>query len=337
MNKNGNKNGNTLISFVIPCYRSSEPLRQTVEKLLEETGRRSGYEAEVVLINDNPPDASWDLICDLAREHPEVRGYCLSRNFGQHAALMAGYRNAAGDIIVSLDDDGQTPPEEAFKLIGQLNDKTDVVYADYPENKFSNGFRQLGSKLNDQMATWLVGKPKGMYLSSYFAASRPVMDEVIRYRGPYPYVDGLVIRSARHAINYPVEHRDREEGESGYSFSKLLSLWLNGFTAFSVKPLRVCTVAGTVFAAAGFVFALIVLINKLIFGAAVNAGWSSIVCLQLIIGGILMFMIGMTGEYIGRIYLSLNASPQYIIRNETGSRCEGKPGSPAEPDGESHG
>jgi len=240
----------------------------------------------------------------------------MMRNFGQHAALMAGFGLVGGDIVVCLDDDGQTPPSEMFKLIDALTEEVDAVYADYPESKFSNAFRRMGSNVNDLMAQWLLAKPKGLYLSSYIAAKRYVIDQVVSYQGPYPYVDGLMLRSAGKIINRPVEHRERTAGQSGYSMKKLLGLWLNGFTAFSIKPLRMATALGGVFAAGGFLFALVVVIQKILFGSAIDAGWSSIVCLLLIIGGMLMAMLGLVGEYIGRIYVSMNAAPQYIIREK---------------------
>lgn len=303
-----------LLSFVIPCYHSEQTLPAVVEDIRATVESDGRYDYEVILVNDNPPDATYRVIRQLAEQDSRVRGLCMIRNFGQHAALMAGYRAAVGDIIVSLDDDGQTPPDQVFKLVDGLSDEVDVVYGDYPDRKFANTFRRLGSDMNDWMACWLLKKPKGLYLSSYIAAKRYVIDEVIRYQGPYPYVDGLMLRSAGRIINLPVEHRDRTVGESGYSLTKLLGLWLNGFTSFSVVPLRLATLAGGLFAGAGFVFALVVVIRKLLLGAAVDAGWSSIVCLLLVIGGLLMVMVGLTGEYIGRIYVSMNAAPQYAVR-----------------------
>ena len=206
-----------------------------------------------------------------------------------------------------------------------LDGTVDAVYGDYPaDHKFANPFRRFGSNVNDKMAEWLLKKPKGLYLASYYAVPRYVMDEVIRYQGPYPYVDGLVLRSAGRFRNVPVEHKDRAVGQSGYSLKKLMGLWLNGFTSFSVVPLRLATLAGGLFACAGFVFALVAIIRKLALGAAIDPGWTSIVCLMLIIGGMLMVMVGLAGEYIGRIYVSMNAAPQYALR-QTCNLEEGEP------------
>lgn len=303
-----------LLSFVIPCYHSQESLRAVVQDILHTVEQDGRYDCEVILVNDNPPDDTWTLIQSLCQSDARVKGACMMRNFGQHAALMAGYRLVSGQIVVSLDDDGQTPPTEVFKLVDALNDSVDVVYGDYPERKFANRFRQLGSNMNDWMACWLLQKPKGLYLSSYIAAKRRVIDEVVQYQGPYPYVDGLMLRSAGTIINVPVVHRERSAGKSGYSLKKLLGLWLNGFTAFSIKPLRLGTVLGILCAILGFAGTVIVVIQKLLLGNSIDAGWSSLVCLLLVLGGMLMAMLGLLGEYIGRIYVSLNAAPQYILR-----------------------
>ena len=299
----------------MPDSHSAETLPAVVEDIRRTVEADGRYDFEVILANDNPPDETWQVIQQLAAADRRVKGLCMIRNFGQHAALMAGYRASRGDIIISLDDDGQTPPDQVFKLVDALDGTVDAVYGDYPaDHKFANPFRRFGSNVNDKMAEWLLKKPKGLYLASYYAVPRYVMDEVIRYQGPYPYVDGLVLRSAGRFRNVPIAHKDRAVGQSGYSLKKLLGLWLNGFTSFSVVPLRLATLAGALFACAGFVFALVPILRKLVLGAAIDPGWTSIVCLMLIIGGMLMVMVGLAGEYIGRIYVSMNAAPQYALR-----------------------
>lgn len=303
-----------LLSFVIPCYNSAPTIAPVVHDLLASVDADGRYECEVLLVNDNAPDATWDAICALCDEDPRIHGASLMHNFGQHAALMAGYRASHGDIVVSLDDDGQTPPDQALKLVDKIEDDSDLVYCVYEGEQFSSGFRRFGSAINDRMACWLLGKPKGLYLSSYFAATRLVIDQVIAYQGPYPYVDGLFLRSAGRIDTVSVTHLERKQGTSGYSMGKLLRLWLNGFTSFSVKPLRVATVLGSVFAVIGFVFAIVVIIQKLLPSIDVDAGWSSLMCVMLVVGGLLMMMLGIVGEYVGRAYMGLNAAPQYIVR-----------------------
>ncbi len=310
-----------LLSFVIPCYHSAETLPDVVDQIRKTVLADGRYDYQIVLVNDNPMDATYRVIRQLCAQDERVQGICMSRNFGQHAALMAGYSRTKGDIVVSLDDDGQTPASEMFKLIDALDDETDVVYAQY-EHKQHSLFRNFGSRVNDWMTCWLLDKPKGLYLSSYYAAKRFVVQEMLRYTNPFPYVDGLVLRTTRSVKNVLVKHQARQVGTSGYTLGKLVNLWLNGFTAFSVKPLRLATIAGSLLSVAGLLFTIVVVVQKILLRDEINAGWSSLVCLILIMGGAIMAMAGMLGEYIGRTYISLNAAPQYVVREECGRQEE---------------
>lgn len=310
-----------LLSFVIPCYHSAATLPAVTRQIRQTVLADGRYDYEILLVNDNPADDTWREICRLKQEDPKIFGICMSRNFGQASALMAGYRHVRGDIVVSLDDDGQTPPAEMFRLIDALDEDTDIVYASYPA-KHHSAFRNFGSRVNDWMATWLMGKPKDLYMASYYVARRFVIDEMVKCENPFPYVDGLAVRSTCRFKNVPIDHQDRTEGESGYTFIKLLRLWLNGFTAFSVKPLRVATVMGMVFSLVGFLCAMLVIVRKVILLDGIDAGWSSIVSIVLLLDGILMMMLGLIGEYVGRMYMTMNKSPQYIIRTTTASAGE---------------
>lgn len=310
-----------LLSFVIPCYHSAATLPAVTRQIRQTVLVDGRYDYEILLVNDNPADDTWREICRLKQEDPKIFGICMSRNFGQASALMAGYRHVRGDIVVSLDDDGQTPPAEMFRLIDALDEDTDIVYASYPA-KHHSAFRNFGSRVNDWMATWLMGKPKDLYMASYYVARRFVIDEMVKCENPFPYVDGLAVRSTCRFKNVPIDHQDRTEGESGYTFMKLLRLWLNGFTAFSVKPLRVATVMGMVFSLVGFLCAMLVIVRKVILLDGIDAGWSSIVSIVLLLDGILMMMLGLIGEYVGRMYMTMNKSPQYIIRTTTASAGE---------------
>lgn len=313
-----------LLSFVIPCYHSAATLA-TVTQQIRETVKADGrYAYEIILVNDNPADDTWREILRLKQQDPRIFGICMSRNFGQASALLAGYRHVHGDIVVSLDDDGQTPPSEMFRLIDALDAETDIVYASYP-TKHHSAFRNFGSKVNDWMATWLMGKPKDLYMASYYVARRFIIDEMVKCENPFPYVDGLAVRSTSRFKNVPIDHQDRTEGESGYTFTKLLRLWFNGFTAFSVKPLRIATVMGMLFSVVGFLFAVVVVVRKIILLDRIDAGWSSIMAIVLLLDGILMMMLGLVGEYVGRMYMTMNKSPQYVIRTTTAAAGEAEP------------
>ncbi|MDF2534534.1 MAG: glycosyl transferase family [Bacillales bacterium] len=303
-----------LLSFVIPCYRSSLTIETVVEEINTTLEEQSNFLYEIILVNDCSPDNTLDVIKKLCEENINVKAINMSKNFGQHSALMAGYRHAKGDIVISLDDDGQAPVDEVFKLIDEIQNGFDVVMGRYPQKKH-NIFRNLGTKINELMARFILDKRKDLYISSFFAAKKFIIDYVVKYENPYPYVFGLILRTTKNICNVDVNHRERTSGESGYTFSKLLSLWLNGFTAFSVKPLRVSTVIGLFCSIIGFSFGGYIVIRKLIY-PLIPAGYSSVMAVILFIGGILMIMLGIIGEYIGRIYISLNDSPQYVIKNK---------------------
>ena len=302
------------LSFVIPCYKSSQTLPTVIDEINDAVHKLNGYEHEIILVNDSSGDDTFSVIKQLVISNDNITGIDMSRNFGQHAALMAGMREATGDLVVCLDDDGQTPANEVSKLINKLNEGYDVVYASY-ESKQHSGFRNWGSRLNSAMTVWLLNKPKDLYISSYFIARRFVIDEIIKYTNPYPYVIGLVLQSTNRIASVPVNHRQRQQGASGYNIRKLLHLWLNGFTAFSVKPLRIASFMGVVLAVLGLFYAVYAFINKL-FNPAAPMGWTSTIILLLIIGGAILAVLGLIGEYIGRMYISLNNSPQYVIRSK---------------------
>ncbi len=300
------------ISYIIPCYRSEKTLEAVVNEIRDTMVNLYQYTYEIILVNDCSPDNTFAVIRKLCAENKNIIGLDHAKNFGQHAALMAGFHFASGDIVVCLDDDGQTPADEVDRLLAKLEDGYDVVYAAYDSKKHS-AFRNIGSSVNKKMTEVMLGKPKELYLSSYFAARRFVIDEMMKYQNAYPYVIGLVLRTTRNICNVKVNHRERMEGRSGYSLRKLIALWVNGFTSFSVMPLRIASYGGVFVAILGFMYAVYTIIAKIIDPNRV-IGWSSIIAILLILGGFILIVLGMVGEYIGRIYISLNNSPQYVIR-----------------------
>lgn len=304
------------VSFVIPCYRSEKTLEGVIKEIKETMTKLNQYTYEVILVNDSSPDNTWKTIEKLGGENENIIGINFSKNFGQHAALMAGMRETTGDYVVCLDDDGQTPADEVDKLLAALEDGYDAVYAKYGNKKHSL-FRNFGSRVNDMMTRIMLGKPKELFVSSYFGVKRFVVEDMMRYQNSYPYVIGLVLRATKNIANVEVTHREREEGRSGYTLKKLLGLWFNGFTAFSVTPLRIATVIGVFCAFVGFAYGIYVFVRRLLDPNMVM-GFSSLMCVILFVGGMLMIMLGLVGEYIGRIYISLNNSPQYVIREKIG-------------------
>ena len=302
------------ISFVIPCYRSEKTLPAVVKEIQDKLNTMPEFTYDIFLVNDCSPDNTLEVIRGLCEQYDNIKGISFSKNFGQHAALMAGLRHSDGDYVVCLDDDGQTPADEVDKLIAKLEEGFDAVYAKYNHKQHSS-FRNLGSKVNELMLRVMLDKPADLYVSSYFAVKRFVVDDMICYANSYPYVIGLVLRTTKNIANVMVNHREREEGSSGYTLRKLMSLWFNGFTAFSVKPLRIATMVGGFSAVLGFAYGLYTIIKRFV-NPNVPMGFSAMMSAIVFFGGMMMLLLGLIGEYIGRIYISLNNSPQYVIREK---------------------
>lgn len=303
------------VSIVIPCYNSEDTILYVVDEIMSVIKELFDY--EIILVNDGSTIELWNIIVSIVNKYPgKVKGINLAKNFGQHAALMAGYRAAKGNIIIQMDDDGQCNPEGILPLIDKIKEGYDVAYAKYPEEKKTK-FRSIGSEFNRRMCISLINMPGDIYPTSFAAYKRFIVEEMVRYDKPYPYIGGLVFRSTTNICNVEVEHRKRMSGKSNYKFKTLFKLWLNGFTAFSVKPLEIASLSGFAIAVIGVIYAVFIIVRRLL-GNPVLAGWSSLVALIMILDGFILVMMGLVGEYIGRIYICLNNSPQYVIREEYG-------------------
>lgn len=300
------------VSIIIPCYCSANTL-PLIARQIKAVMAEESY--ELILVNDCSPDNTYEVICSLAKEDPNVLGIDLARNFGQHSAIFAGLHYASGEEIVCLDDDGQTPPEGIPKMLEAIRGEYDVAYARY-QNKHHSPFRNFGSWLNSLMAEKLIGKPKELFLSSFFAMKRYILTEILKYENPFVYLQGLVLRTTNHICNVDIEHRERISGQSGYSMGKLIKLWLNGFTAFSIKPLRVADLLGSIVAGGGFIYLIYTVIWYFI-KPGPTVGWNSLMAVLLMLGGSIMLMLGMVGEYLGRVYISINRAPQFVVRRNT--------------------
>lgn len=310
------------LSFVIPCYRSADSVGDVIERIIATVKADGRYDYEIICINDYSPDNTLEVLKGIAAGNPKVKVLALTRNFGQHSALMAGYNHVSGDIVVCLDDDGQNPPEEMFKLIDKLEEGYDLVSARYAKKKHSF-VRRIGSKVSFAMSRYLVGMPKDVDLNSYCVFRRFVADEVVKYRNAYPFVHGLMLRITRNIANVDITHQERQSGSSGYTLGKLLGLWMNGFTAFSEKPLRLASLLGVSCAALGFLYSLVIIIRKIL-NPGVPAGYSSLMAVVLLLCGVIMVLLGLLGEYIGRMYICLNNAPQYAIREKINVEAEEK-------------
>jgi undecaprenyl-phosphate 4-deoxy-4-formamido-L-arabinose transferase len=299
------------ISIVIPVYNGAATIGALVDRLIDVLGTNA---LQVVLVNDGSPDRSDEVCRALRGKYAEQVTYVrLARNFGEHNAVMAGLHRARGDYVVIMDDDFQNPPEEVSRLVEHaFNNDYDVVYTYYPR-RHHHWSRVLGSRFNDFIANFLLEKPRGLYLSSFKCLSAFAVGEVIKYRGPYPYVDGLVLRCTGSIGTIEVRHEPRREGRSNYTLGKLVALWLNMSVNFSVLPLRISTMMGLAFSAVGFVLGSLVTLGKL-WRPEWPVGWASGIVADLLFAGIQLAMLGIAGEYLGRLFLMCNQTPQFVVR-----------------------
>ena len=303
-----------LISFVLPCYGSENTICFVVDEIRQVIGQKSEYDYEVIAVNDCSPDKVWDVLQGIAAQDRKVKLIGLAKNMNRPGAVMAGLGRAAGDYVVVMDDDGQCPMDRFWDLLAPLEGDYDVSMADYPSRKQSL-FKDFGTLVNKKMTEYILDRPKNLQFTNFMVMRRYIAKEICKYTNPYPYMTGLILRTTRRITCVPMEERSRYSGSSNFTFIKMLNLWMNGLTAFSIKPLRLATFAGVAFAIIGFLYGIFTVVMKLI-NPSISAGYSSLMAVMLLIGGILMLMLGMIGEYIGRIYISLNNSPQYVIRDE---------------------
>ena len=303
-----------LISFVIPCYRSEKTLPNVVKTIEDTVKNKEGFTSEIILVNDCSPDNTWQTIRELTEQYDNVKGIDLAKNSGQQCAILAGLRYSKGELVAVSDDDGQTPIETVFTFYDKMQEGNyDVVCANYVSRGKRSLFRRLGSMANDALVKICLEKPDDINTSVYFLAKRFVVDEMIRYNNAYPHMEGLLLRSTHNIGNVELVQKAREEGSSGYNLRKLLGLWVDGLTTFSIKPLRVATFLGVLLAFIGFLIVIILVIEKFVRGD-IMLGWTSLIATNILIGGLILMVLGVPGEYIGSIYLSLNQEPQYIIR-----------------------
>lgn len=301
-----------VISVCIPCYRSAKTLPKVVAAIREEFAKHEGYEYQMILVNDGSPDNTFEVITQLCEEDENIIGMNLSRNHGQASAKIAALRYATGDALVYMDDDGQHPAEGIFRLVAKVEEGYDVVYAHFQKKKTSV-FKKLTSDLHNKIAEWTGNKPKGIHRSSFVAWSRFALECVKNYHSPFPSAGAYLLCVTDKFANVEMEHKKRIEGSSGYTLKKLVGLWLNSFTNFSIVPLRMASFVGVSCAGIGFLFGIYVVIRKLL-RPSVPAGYTSTIAILLFIGGMIMMMLGLLGEYIGRMYMILSNKPQYSVQ-----------------------
>lgn len=309
------------LSVVVPVYNAEQTIGVLTQQLVDVCSPRGAL--QVVLVNDGSRDRSHDVCLDLTRKFPDVVSYLrLAKNFGEHNAVMAGLRHALGAYVVVMDDDLQHRPEDAVRMFEEArSQRFDLVYSYFPRREHSIG-RRLGSRFNGWVANFMLDKPKDLYLSSFKCMSRWLVREIVKYRGPFPYVDGLALRCTRNIGRVEVTHRQRETGRSGYTLRKLIGLWGTMFVSFSVMPLRVSTLLGFVLIGLSAFGSVYVAMEKLA-GRHVPEGWPFLAIITMLFAGAQLLILGILGEYLGRLYLAVNEMPQAVVQEFRGLGAAG--------------
>ena len=297
------------LSIVIPVYRGANTIGELVHALAD-LNIAGGH--EIVLVNDGSPDNSLDVCRELLHScRIPLTVINLARNFGEHNAVMAGLRQARGSWVITMDDDLQNPPDEIVRILAFAQSSgRHVVYTYYPKKEHAH-WRNLGSRFANWVADFQMDKPKGLYLSSFRCVSRLVVDNITRYTGPFPYIDGLILQVTQNIGRIEVAHLPRAYGRSNYTFRRLVRLWLNMFVNFSVMPLRISTIAGLVLSLLGGVTAVFVIIEA--WFTSTPRGWGSLMAAFLMLSGVELLILGVAGEYLGRMYLTVNGKPQSVV------------------------
>ena len=311
-----------IVSTVIPCYYSEATIAKVVKMTIDEFDNR-GFDYEFILVNDGSTDGTFGEIEKLCQANSKIVGINLAKNVGQHGAIMAGLRQVSGDTVLVMDDDMQTHPSQCIKLLESLDDSCDVVFATYPKQKTA-AWRRLGSGFTVWSMRVLTKRPKGIVSSSFFVMKRFVSDELTRYNGPYTYIQGLIFRTTWSIKNVEVKHFDREVGSSGYTLKTLIKLW-STVLGFSLLPLRFVFFSGLFVGCAGLIAGIVLIIRRLL-NDSIQMGWSSLMVVMLLCSGFIMVSIGLVGEYLGRLFMTVNNTPQYVekrlIDNRTITEAE---------------
>ena len=301
-----------IITVAIPCYKSEKTIERVVEGAKAAILKRPGNDYRFILVNDYPSDNTFEVIRKMCAEDEKIIGVNLSKNYGQTSAKLAAIPYFDGDVLVYMDDDGQHPSDGIYLLVDKILEGNDVVYAYFKQKKHSV-FKKITSNLNSFISELNGTKPKGVHISSFLAYSKSTVEALKKYDSPFPSIGGYLNSVVNKVANVEMPHQSRLEGSSNYTLGKLIKLWLNGFTNFSLLPIRVVLFTGIIFAILGFIFGLSIVIRYLI-GFRMLQGYTSTISAVMFFSGLILFSLGFIGEYVGRIYMTISKLPQYHVR-----------------------
>ncbi len=299
-----------LISIIIPTYKGESTLEKLTRELIKVFEK---YKIEIIIVNDCSPDNTHEICKKLINEFPKSITYIqLSKNFGEHNAVMAGLRNCDGDIALIMDDDYQNLPSESLKLAEHtINNNYDVVFTSY-KIKEDSFIRNLMSKIANYCAVSLINKPKNLYLSSFKSIKRNLINEVVKYTGPFPYIDGLLLSKTNNIGSCEVQHAARKNSKSSYNLFKLGKHFSNLIINFSTKPIHLFSSLGIIILIISIILLIITVIEKMI-NPDLPQGYSYLISLIIFFSGVQILFLGLLGEYVGKILKNINKEDQYFI------------------------
>lgn len=299
------------ISVIIPVYNSESCLDELYSKISDALKNVS---FELIFINDGSSDKSWTKISVISENDIKVKAINFSKNFGQNNAILAGLKSCSGDYAVIMDDDLQHDPKDIISLVNECKNGFDVCFASF-DNLKQKGWKNAGSSLNGKVAEWFINKPKDIYLSPFKAIRRNVIDRISQYKGSYPYIDVMILQSTSSLTQIKVQHHKRFEGKGNFTFRKSLVVFLSHLFSYSVFPLKMLTWIGVLSAILSFSLGIYYLTEYFINGYHVE-GWITLTLLLLFFGGLILFALGIIGNYISRIYQSGNFPEPFSIREK---------------------
>ena len=300
------------LSIVVPVY-NSEGIVLELHKRLTAVLRTINTNYEIILVNDGSPDNSWEKIKGIATFDHRVKAISLRRNFGYDNALMAGLNFVSYSYVVIMDDDLQHAPEDIPQLLEEIEKGYDVVYGNFP-TKNQSLIKNMGSWLVGKLAQLILNKPAYLQISSYKILHKEIVGGIVKYGGPYPYIDGLIFQLTSSINRIMVDHHPRLDGEGGHGVIPSLRILFNFCTTFSILPLRIAVVLGFAISILAGVFSVGLVVVKLWLGYYSVEGWTSLILAVTILGGVQLMGLGLLGEYVGRTYMNINRQPQFVIR-----------------------
>jgi glycosyltransferase involved in cell wall biosynthesis len=300
------------LSLVIPLYNTEKVIPLLINRL-EKLVIDEPW--EVIFVEDGSPDDTYHEIKKyLQTADLNAKLIRHTRNFGEHQAVVTGYRHSNGAYVVNIDDDLQNPPEEAIRLWKKAReDSLDAVYANFVQDKKHAYWRNIGSRFANKTAQYILGLPQPIYLASFRCLSRSLAQQISTCPSPYTYIDGLVFQYTNNVGTLNVRHESRKTGVSNYNLKRLISLWMVIVTGFSVAPLRLASIVGAAVLTLGIIGIGLILVEMLVYGTIVP-GWISIMISLFFFGGLQCFLLGIVGEYVGRIFLTISGKPQSAVK-----------------------